>query len=174
MSGARRDNAGKPDLSLLPYTFEVAVARVMEKGAAVYGRDNYRNGHTATNIVGSMKRHIGKFLSGEDMDTDSGEPHLAHIAANCLMALEQIRLGTFKDDRWKGEAAPVLPLPTGAPPADRVFQIFVKGQSGRIIVGTYLTREEAEKMIPFHRKHWPAPNFVLGVQEEIYEPAQTA
>lgn len=176
---AKRDNAGKPDLSLLPYSFEVAVARVMESGLRVYDRDNYRKGHFANGIVASIRRHLGKFNSGEDIDADSGQPHLAHIAANCLMAIEQIRLGTFKDDRWKGfaqaEVAPTkLPIPTGAVDGT-VWQVVVRTQSGKLTVAVYPDKEMAHRMVEtLHKKHWPAPSFVLEVEPVHAQSAQPA
>src|SRR5687768_14720386 len=108
---AGRDNKDKPDLSLIPYCFEVEVAEVMMMGERKYSRMNYAKGHRITSLIASIKRHVGKLLSGQDIDEESGKSHWAHIAAGCLMAIHQIELGTIKDDRFKPETllTPVLP-----------------------------------------------------------------
>src|SRR5687768_17126074 len=108
---AGRDNKDKPDLSLIPYCFEVEVAEVMMMGSRKYQRMNYAKGHRITSLIASIKRHVGKLLSGQDIDEESGKSHWAHIAAGCLMAIHQIELGTIKDDRFKPDTllTPVLP-----------------------------------------------------------------
>ena len=101
--GAKRDNKSKPDLSLLPYCFEVELARVMMQGERKYGRLNYLKGHAITSLIASMKRHIGKLLAGQDIDEETGCSHWAHIAAGVLMALHQQEFGTLRDDRPRRE-----------------------------------------------------------------------
>lgn len=104
MSGARKELKGKPDLSLIPYCVEAALARVMQWGAAKYGRYNYTKGHDLTQLVAAIRRHAGQLLAGEDVASDSGEHHAAHIMANCLMLLHQRELGTLRDDRFQPQS----------------------------------------------------------------------
>ena len=98
--GAKKETKDKPDLSLIPYCVEAELAKAMEYGAAKYQRYNYTKGHNISQLVAAAKRHLGKYLAGEESDDESGVHHLGHVMANCLMMLHQRELGTLKDDRF--------------------------------------------------------------------------
>jgi hypothetical protein len=101
---ANKEQTGKIDLSLLPPAFKDQVAQVMEFGAKKYGRYNYIKGHRmCEDLLAAIERHVRDLQSGQDVAEDSKLSHFAHIAANCLMALHQIQLGTIKDDRFTAE-----------------------------------------------------------------------
>ena len=69
------------------------VNAVMEHGDQKYGENAWldhkpdlekeRRQH-----IDAMYRHLLRFLHGEEIDTDSGHPALAHVVARGLMALE--------------------------------------------------------------------------------------
>jgi len=172
---ALRDNADKPDLSLIPLAFEAAVAQVMMHGARKYKRDNYWKGHRITSLIASMKRHIGKILKGEDIDEESGCSHWAHVAAGCLMALHQQELGTLKDDRTRLENVlgtatnntPQLDLALAPQEPATTWDVVVSGRGtyteyARI---PYLTKEEADKSLGFHAETWPRSAYRLVIEE---------
>jgi hypothetical protein len=95
---ATRD--GKVPLDLIEYAAEVEIAKAMHTGAVKYGRRNYRTIEIhATTYIAALKRHIGAWASGEDLDPESGLSHLAHIGANVNVLLGAIDAGTFHDDR---------------------------------------------------------------------------
>lgn len=77
---------GKVDLSLLPITPLEYIARVLEFGAKKYGATNWRKGMSWRRLAAACLRHIFAYLRGEDLDPESGLPHLAH-AACCLIFL---------------------------------------------------------------------------------------
>jgi hypothetical protein len=111
---ANKEQTGKIDLTLLPPEFKDQVAQVMMFGAVKYGRYNYTKGHRmCQDLLAAIERHVRDLQKGEDVASDSKMSHFAHIAANCLMAIHQIELGTIKDDRF---TAPKLETPV----ADRV------------------------------------------------------
>lgn len=87
-TGAKYDS-GKPQLSLLPWDALEAVARVLEYGIRKYGvRDSWRtvpDGHRR--YVDAALRHLAAVAQGEDTDSESGLPHLAHAACSALFAL---------------------------------------------------------------------------------------
>ena len=114
----------KPDLSLLPKSFNDQVAYCMMAGAMKYERGNYKKGHEITQLVSAVGRHVDLIKEGEDYDKDTSDRlkdgctsivsgiftegmgdnapkilHWANIAACALMAIEQIKLGTIKDNR---------------------------------------------------------------------------
>lgn len=100
-SQADRFNAGKPKLSFLlsaPHAIQ-GVAKVMEFGAAKYSRDNWLKGLPYSEIVDSLLRHASSFNSGENLDEDSGLPHVDHMLCNALFLAELFRTKQEFDDR---------------------------------------------------------------------------
>lgn len=77
----------KPQMQLIPPTFDEQLSRALECGAAKYGAWNWReNKVEAMTYIGAMKRHIAAFVSGEECAPDSGVHHLAHVAASSRIA----------------------------------------------------------------------------------------
>lgn len=167
MSEAKKDRSGKPDLSLIPYCVEAEVAKAMMNGEERYGRYNYCNGHKFSDLVGAAKRHLGKFMDGEDVAPDSGVHHLGHAIANCLMMLHQIELGTAKDNRYKPDAGKPSPrIEIGdayVPMPVTVWQIMAKGRNGsELVVNTLITKPSKEDLAKAGRD-WPT--FTISVKE---------
>lgn len=83
-SQAMRYNTGKPELS---YILDVMPAlkdmvAVLEFGAKKYERNNWQRGFPKDKLLDSLLRHIDAFYSGEDVDPESGLPHVGHILCN--------------------------------------------------------------------------------------------
>lgn len=79
-TGSKRDNAdGKPRMELLPYDLLERVAEWYTLGAVKYGDNNWRKGQPTSAVIGSMQRHLSKYIKGM---TD--EDHLAAIVWNGL------------------------------------------------------------------------------------------
>jgi hypothetical protein len=91
----------KAQLQLLPPVFNSATAKALENGAAKYGPWNWRESDkvSALTYVGAIRRHLDAYLDGEDIDKESGAPHLGHIAANCAILLDAQEHGPLHDDR---------------------------------------------------------------------------
>lgn len=83
-SGARY-NAGKPDLSLIPLVTLYDEARVWEHGAKKYSRNNWMRGMEWSIPLACALRHLSAFQKGEDIDAESGLPHIAHAICNLRM-----------------------------------------------------------------------------------------
>lgn len=98
---ALRYNEGKPKLSMLMEMPDAltGVTHVLEFGAAKYARSNFLNGLPMTQVVDSMARHLLKFMSGEDIDAESGLPHVDHIACNALFLSQFQHTHPHCDDR---------------------------------------------------------------------------
>lgn len=75
---------------------------VFSYGEEKYGRNNWHKGAKWHEFVGSALRHIYRWQAGEDIDPESGQPHLAHALWNigCLR-FYQIK-GIGEDDRPRG------------------------------------------------------------------------
>jgi len=107
MSGTKHDE-GKPDLTLLNYSFLSQVSEAMMFGAKKYGRDNYRSGISNVRILGAVLRHAYKYLNGQDTDEESGIHHLAHAAAGINMFFGIEDAGTAEDVRPEDRVATTL------------------------------------------------------------------
>lgn len=77
-----------------------AVARVFAGGSAKYGYFNWRlTGVDAQTYYSASRRHIEAWFDGEDADPESGEHHLAHAIACCMILLDAIDHDRFADNR---------------------------------------------------------------------------
>lgn len=82
------------------------VAKVAGFGEQKYARLNYLKGYDWSLSYDACQRHLHAYWSGEDLDPESGLPHLAHAAWHCLAQLAFLIHGIGTDDRYKpGEEA---------------------------------------------------------------------
>lgn len=79
-AGGAKRSAISERFDLIPGLPEVA--RVMGKGAARFGEQNWR-GLEPQVCINHALRHLYLMLQG-----DTSEPHAEHAAANCLMLIE--------------------------------------------------------------------------------------
>lgn len=117
----------KPQFHLIPVGALAPVAKVMELGAKKYGPYNWRETPVNyTTYLSAVGRHAAAFLDGEDQDPESGQSHLAHIAAGMMILLDAIVTGNAKDDRPRKNPAYAGPEPTPVKPktmADLIAQV---------------------------------------------------
>lgn len=84
-----------------PVIAEIGVA--MLEGALKYGRHNYREIGVRTSVYyDAARRHLAAFWEGEDIDPDSGMPHIIKAMATLMVLRDaQIRDKVY-DDRPVG------------------------------------------------------------------------
>lgn len=58
-----------------------------EKYHPVNGKDNWRNGYDFSLSYAAMQRHANAFWSGEDIDSETGDPHLVAVAWHAFTLL---------------------------------------------------------------------------------------
>lgn len=92
---AARFNAGKVDFSLLPLTTVVDELKVWEFGKKKYRAWNWAKGMPWSAPYNSLMRHMMAWQAGEDLDPESGLPHLAHAMCNLRMLV--LYSSTYKD-----------------------------------------------------------------------------
>lgn len=100
----------KPPLANIPSGALVPVCLVHQHGHDKHGPYNWRETpiHLMT-YAHAIQRHLAAWIDGEDMDPESGLPHMAHIAAGCNVVLDAIAHGKFLDDRPpKGRGAELI------------------------------------------------------------------
>jgi len=112
MSQGRKDDQGKPDLSLIPLVALIKEAEAFEVGKARYGRYNFYKGMEASRIMAALLRHAHKWFEGEECDPD-GQHHLGSVRACAAMLLKTQELGTLIDDRYQPDPIITTRLPDG-------------------------------------------------------------
>lgn len=93
--GKKRAQLGSIDPQAL-----LTLAEVAGFGGEKYERYNMLKGYDWSLSYDALQRHLLAFWSGEELDAESGLPHLGHAAWHCLtlLAFQQRGLGT--DDRY--------------------------------------------------------------------------
>ena len=90
----------KVPFSTVPMPVLAELGLVMMEGARKYGRHNYRvAGAHASVYFDAAVRHLARFWEGEDLDPDSGMPHLVHAMASCAVLRDSQIQGNWSDDR---------------------------------------------------------------------------
>lgn len=90
----------KVPMHLWPETATVLGAMGLLDGALKYGRSNYRAiGVRASIYYDAARRHLTKWFEGQDIDPDSGLPHLAHALASLAIVIDAQVAGKLTDDR---------------------------------------------------------------------------
>ena len=125
---AIKKDEGKPMLHLVEPIYLEALAVVREFGNKKYGSDNWKEGKglDQLRLYDSLMRHLLAYIKGEDIDQESGLPHLAHVGVNNMfMYWNHYNKPETTDNREKKRkptvptAPPAVPasVPAGAPPA---------------------------------------------------------
>ncbi|MDE2103240.1 MAG: hypothetical protein KGL39_38695 [Patescibacteria group bacterium] len=99
-SGARY-NDGKPAFELIALSTLEDEARVWDYGRRKYASWNWAKGMAWSVPLGCILRHLAAWQRGEDLDPESGLPHLAHISCNLRMLTLYAKTYQAGDDRPK-------------------------------------------------------------------------
>lgn len=95
-----RVGALKVPLHLVPPSATHFLALAFKAGADKYGPYNWREKKVpAMTYAGAFLRHFHAWLDGEDMDPETGNPHLAHAMACLAIVLDAESIGALIDDR---------------------------------------------------------------------------
>ena len=94
----KRYNAGKLRMDLIPPEADLAIARVLTQGSTKYGDRNWEKGMAVSTVLASLKRHLLAYEMGEDLDDESGEPHLSHVLTNAAFLVTYFERGMVETD----------------------------------------------------------------------------
>ena len=90
----------KVPLHLVPSTALVAIAMGLKEGARKYGAFNWREVEVETmTYVGAVMRHLMAWVDGEDIDGESGNPHLFHAMASLAILVDATESHRCTDNR---------------------------------------------------------------------------
>lgn len=104
-SGARY-NDGKADISLIPLCTLEDEARVWMYGKQKYAAWNWAKGMDWSVPLACAMRHLAAWQRGEELDAESGLPHLAHAMCNLRMLTLYSKTYPEGDDRPPKELMP--------------------------------------------------------------------
>ena len=86
--------------SCVPDNVTAAVAVALLEGGIKYGRHNYRDaGVLASVYYDATRRHLGAYWEGEDIDPESGLPHVIKAIASLTVLADAMMNGMVDDDR---------------------------------------------------------------------------
>lgn len=98
----------KPErYSLVPVEPLASVARLYAFGVKKYAAHNWRLGYEWSKSYDSLFRHANASMAGEDIDPETGEPHLAGVVFHAFALMEYLfhpERYAMHDDRYKPEA----------------------------------------------------------------------
>lgn len=89
----------KPRVDLLPPGALLQIAEVLRYGATKYSERNWEKGLARRRVLSAAIRHLFAYMSGEDLDPESGLPHVAHAGCCILFLIEYTILGIGDDER---------------------------------------------------------------------------
>jgi hypothetical protein len=98
-----KDVDGKVPMHLLCPAHLVDMARVRAFGSEKYKSPwGWTDGDSYTNFYDAAIRHLLAWVAGEDLDPESGLPHIAHAAVSLMFIAEFQRSGRGLDNRPRG------------------------------------------------------------------------
>lgn len=97
---ATKADTGKPPCELLSPIAMIGTANVLAFGAKKYSANNWRKGLAWGRIIGAISRHLYAFMSGEDLDPETGLPHVDHLGCEVMFLQELYRTKKDLDDRY--------------------------------------------------------------------------
>ena len=100
---AIKKDQDKAPIHLVPSQCIIGVAKVMGYGKDKYDEYNYRKGEGLDymRLYDAAQRHMLAWSLGEDIDPESGLPHLDHAAASIMMLSDLQSRGGKNDNRPK-------------------------------------------------------------------------
>ena len=108
LTGGSHHDTGKSRVDLLEPEWLLDVGDVLKYGCKKYAEQNWRQGIGYTRIIGSIIRHLTCIMAGQDIDKESGLPHIAHLSCNAMFLSWYMKHRREFDDRWTDEKGKFL------------------------------------------------------------------
>lgn len=99
-TGLKYDNE-KPRMDLIDANYLEGLAKVLTFGANKYAAHNWRGGINISRLIAASYRHLGAINRNEDLDSESGLPHVYHLACCIMFLSSMLETRPDLDDRWK-------------------------------------------------------------------------
>jgi hypothetical protein len=99
MEGGVKFDGGKLRMDLLPPDTLESLADILTLGADKYQERNWEQGMDWGRVYGATLRHLFRFWQGEDLDPESGKPHIHHALCNVTFLATYFNRKLGKDSR---------------------------------------------------------------------------
>lgn len=96
---ADRYNEWKPQWSLVDFDSLEPLVRVLEYWCKKYSKDNWKKWLDERQILESLQRHLISLFKWEELDDESGLPHIGHVIANAMFYSYQ-KQNESKKELW--------------------------------------------------------------------------
>lgn len=101
VSSTGAEKGVKPEhYALIPVEALRKVASLYGKGAEKYSAHNWRLGYEWSKSYSALMRHANQFWGGEDLDPETGLPHLAAVVFHAMTLMTFMEEQTAFDDRY--------------------------------------------------------------------------
>lgn len=98
---AQKYDGEKPRMDLLDPLALEGLAKVLTFGAQKYAANNWRKGIANSRLIAAMLRHLFAIMRGEDIDPESGLPHIDHLGCCWMFLSNNMKVRPEMDDRWR-------------------------------------------------------------------------
>jgi hypothetical protein len=95
---ALRYNQDKLNWSLVDFESLEPMVKVLEFGAKKYSPNNWKKGLPYSSTLNSLLRHVFCLMKGEELDKESGLPHIGHIQCNAMFLAHAMKNHVNLDD----------------------------------------------------------------------------
>jgi hypothetical protein len=76
------------------------ISRVLTFGAKKYNAHNWRGGISYSRLIGALLRHLFAIMRREDLDPESGLPHIDHLGCCWMFLSNAMKTRQDLDDRY--------------------------------------------------------------------------
>lgn len=99
-SGAQKGTKAER-FDLVPVYPLTLLARLYGAGAKKYAAHNWRMGYEWSKSYAAAQRHLTAFWDGEDIDPETGVPHVINVAFHMFALAQYLKDHPELDDRYK-------------------------------------------------------------------------
>jgi hypothetical protein len=103
MSEGLKHDQGKTPLDLLDPLALDGLGRVLQFGAQKYAAHNWRGGISYSRLIAAALRHTFAIMRGEDLDPESGLPHVDHLGCCWMFLSNMMKTRADLDDRHRSK-----------------------------------------------------------------------
>ncbi len=128
----------KIPLGLVPSTALILMGQAFKEGARKYGPYNWREKSVESmTYLHATLRHVAAYIDGEEIDPESGNPHLAHALACLAIIADAAAVGCLLDNRPPhGVAGELLRAKATAPTPTPATMSTDHGESATVASGS--------------------------------------
>ena len=99
--GGIKFDTEKNRMELFPPLAQRRISEIMTFGAQKYAAWNWAKGLEQSRLYGALQRHLTAWYMGEELDPETGKPHLWHAGCCMMFLIETAELRPDLDDRPK-------------------------------------------------------------------------